>query len=68
MACAINGSGFLYGGSVTVLLSFPISAAAVNSFLLVPVNALIARSRQEPLADPTTRKYADCLSEIPINT
>ena len=40
--------------------------AAVIFFVVVkPVNALIARARTEPPADPTTRSCPECLSEIP---
>jgi len=62
----INGSKFEYGNFINALLSFLIIAAAVYFFVVVPVNALIARSRREPPADPTTRKCPECLSEIPI--
>jgi len=63
----INGSKFLYGDFINGLLSFLIIAVAVYFFVVVPVNALIARSRKEPPADPTTRKCPECLSEIPIS-
>ena len=63
----MNGSKFLYGEFINALLSFLIIACAVYFFVVVPVNALIARSRKEPPADPTTRKCPECLSEIPIS-
>ena len=63
----INGSKFLYGDFINALLSFLIIAAAVYFFVVVPINAMIARSRKEPPADPTTRKCPECLSEIPIS-
>jgi large conductance mechanosensitive channel len=63
----VNGSKFLYGDFINALLSFLIIAAAIYFFVVVPVNALIARSRKEPPVDPTTRKCPECLSEIPIN-
>jgi len=65
----INGSKFLYGDFINILLSFLIIAAAVYFFfvVVVPVNALIARSRREPPADPTTRKCPECVSEIPLD-
>jgi len=66
MLFTVNGSKFLYGEFVNALVSFIIVAAAVYFFVVVPVNALIARSRKEPPADPTTRKCQECLSEIPI--
>ena len=62
----INGSKFPYGEFINALLSFLIIATAVYFFVVVPVNALIARARREPPADPTTRKCPECLSEIPI--
>lgn len=63
----LNGSKFLYGDFINTLLSFVIIAGAVYFFVVVPINALIARARREPPADPTTRKCPECLSEIPIN-
>jgi large conductance mechanosensitive channel len=62
----INGSRFLYGDFVNAVLSFVLIAAAVYFFIVLPVNALVARSRREPPPDPTTRKCPECLSEIPI--
>src|SRR5579864_2700085 len=62
----INGSKFLYGEFVDAMLSCLIIAAAVYFFVVVPVNALIVRSRKEQPADPTTQKCPECLSEIPI--
>lgn len=62
----VNGSKFLYGEFVNALISFLIIAAAVYFFVVLPVNALVARAHKEPPADPTTRKCPECLSEIPI--
>lgn len=66
LTLTINNSKVLYGDFINALLSFLIIAAAVYFFVVVPVNALIARARKEPPADPTTRKCPECLSEIPI--
>lgn len=67
LAFTLNGSKFLYGDFINALLSFLIIAAAVYFFVVLPVNALIARMRGEPVpADPTSRKCPECLSEIPI--
>jgi large conductance mechanosensitive channel len=62
----LNGSKFLYGDFLNALISFIIVAAAVYFFVVLPINALIARARKEPPADPTTKKCPECLSEIPI--
>jgi large conductance mechanosensitive channel len=63
----INSSIFRYGHFINAVITFVLMAAAVFFFVVVPVNALIARSRKEPPADPTTRKCPECLSEIPID-
>lgn len=62
----VNGSKFLYGDFVNAALSFLIVAASVYFFVVLPVNALVSRSKKEPPADPTTRKCPECLSEIPL--
>ena len=68
LSFTLNGSKFLYGEFINALLSFLIIAAAVYFFVVLPINALIARARKEPVpADPTTRKCPECLSEIPID-
>jgi large conductance mechanosensitive channel len=63
----INDSTFRYGDFINKVFTFVMIAAAVFFFVVVPINALIARSRKEPPADPTTRKCPECLSEIPID-
>ncbi len=62
----INKSMFRYGDFINALITFIFTAAAIFFFIVVPTNALIARSRTEPPADPTTRKCPECLSEIPV--
>ncbi|HEY8864423.1 MAG TPA: large conductance mechanosensitive channel protein MscL [Candidatus Dormibacteraeota bacterium] len=61
----INHSKFLYGDFINAVVSFVIIAAVIYFFVVVPYAALLARSRKEPPADPTTRKCPECLSEIP---
>ncbi len=64
----VNNSTFLYGDFVNAVLSFLLIAAAVYFFVVLPVNALVARMRKAPApADPTTKKCPECLSEIPID-
>ena len=62
----INNSKFLYGDFLNSLLAFVLIAAVIFYFVVLPINALVARSRKEPPADPTTKKCTECLSEIPI--
>ena len=63
----INDSTFRYGDFINKVFTFVTIAAAVFFFVVVPINTLIARSRREPPADPTTRKCPECLSEIPLD-
>ncbi len=63
----INDSTFRYGDFINKVFTFVSIAAAVFFFVVVPMNALIARSRKVPPPDPTTRKCPECLSEIPIS-
>jgi large conductance mechanosensitive channel len=62
----LNESKFNYGIVVNAALSFIIIAAVVFFLVVVPINALMARSRREPTPDPTTTNCPECLSEIPI--
>jgi large conductance mechanosensitive channel len=63
----VNGSKFLYGDFINALLAFLLVAAAVYYLVVLPVNALVQRSRNASApADPTTMKCPECLSEIPI--
>ena len=62
----VSNAKFMYGDFIDALLAFLIIAAVIYFFVVVPINALVARSRKEPPADPTTKKCPECLSEIPI--
>lgn len=68
----INGSAFAIGHFINAIISFVLVAAAIFFFVVKPMNMLIARSRlpaqagKEPPADPTTKKCAECQSEIPL--
>jgi large conductance mechanosensitive channel len=62
----VHKSTFRYGDFANAVFSFLTIAAAVFFFVVVPINALVARSRKEPPADPTTKKCPECLSEIPL--
>ena len=63
----VNGSRFLYGEFLNALLAFLLIAVVIFYFVILPINALVARSRKEPPPDPTTKKCGQCLSEIPID-
>ena len=63
----VNGSQFLIGDFINALVAFMLMAAAVYFFVVAPVNALVERRRRgEAPTDPTTKKCAECLSEVPI--
>jgi len=61
----INNAKFLYGDFIDALLAFLIIAAVIYFLVVIPYQAMLARSRKEAPADPTTKKCTECLSEIP---
>ena len=67
IAIDVNGSKLLIGDFMNALFSFLMIAAAVYFFVVVPVNAMVARMRRgEAAPDPTTKKCPECLSEVAI--
>lgn len=63
----VNGSKFLLGDFINALVSFLLIGAAVYFFVVLPMNALLARLRRgEAPPDPTTKECPECLSTIPI--
>jgi large conductance mechanosensitive channel len=63
----LHGTEFPVGDFINACISFILIAAAVYFFVVLPVNALVARmNRGEKPPDPTTKKCSECLSEIPI--
>ncbi len=64
----VNHSVFPLGDFINAAVSFLLVAVAVYFFVVTPVNLLVSRMRKAPTpADPTTKKCAECLSEIPID-
>lgn len=63
----INSSVFRYGAFLNEVISFVIVAAVIFFFVITPVNALMARAKKEPPADPTLKKCPECVSDIAIN-
>jgi len=63
----VHGSKFPIGDFINALLSFLLIGAAVYFFIVLPMNALLARMRRgEAAPDPTTKKCPECLSDVPI--
>ena len=63
----VNGSKFLVGDFLNALISFLLVAAAVYYFVVVPVNALMARVNRGETPAPDKKKCPECLSDIPID-
>jgi large conductance mechanosensitive channel len=67
IAVSINGSKLMIGDFMNALFAFLMVGIAVYFFVVLPVNALVARMRRGEVApDPTTKKCPECLSEIAI--
>lgn len=63
----MGSTSFPIGDFINSVVSFLLIAVAIYFFVVTPVNALLARMKKEPPADPTTKKCPECLSEIPID-
>lgn len=67
MQFEINGSKFLVGDFINAVISFLLIVAAIYFFVVLPMNAIMARvKRGEGPPDPTTKACPECLSTIPI--
>jgi large conductance mechanosensitive channel len=67
IAVTINGSKLMIGDFLNALFAFLMVGLAVYFFVVLPVNALVARMRRGEVApDPTTKKCPECMSEIAI--
>jgi large conductance mechanosensitive channel len=67
IAVEVNGSKLLIGDFLNALFAFLMISAAVYFFVVLPVNAMVARMRRgEAAPDPTTKKCPECLSEVAI--
>jgi large conductance mechanosensitive channel len=63
----VGSSEFLYGDFFNALISFLLVGVAVYFFIVLPMNAMLARmKRPEAPAAATLKKCPECLSEIPV--
>jgi large conductance mechanosensitive channel len=62
----IRSSRFAYGEFLNAVLAFVLISAAVFFFVVVPINALMARRKTETDVVSTTRDCPECLSSIPV--
>ena len=65
LSFSIHKSRFLYGDFINAIVTFVSVVAAVFFFVVKPVNALMARYRNEPPPDASIKKCPECLSDIP---
>jgi large conductance mechanosensitive channel len=63
----VGSSVFAVGSFLNAVVGFVLVAAAIYFFVVMPMNAVAARTRKPaPAAAATTKKCKECLSEIPI--
>jgi len=62
----IGETAFPVGDFINAVVSFLLVAGAVYFFVVLPLNALMARLNPAKEAAPTTRPCPECLSDIPI--
>ena len=64
----VNGTLFPIGDLLNAAIAFLLIAAAVYFFVVLPVNALMARvHKNDPVAAPTTKKCPECKMDIPVD-
>lgn len=63
----VNGSKFMFGHFINVIISFVLVAGAVFFFVVKPMNMLVNRSKKDAVAQPSVKKCPECLGEIPVN-
>ena len=60
-------TAFPVGDFVNAVVAFLLVAFAIYFFVVIPMNALMARMHKgDATPDPTTKPCKECLSEIPI--
>ncbi len=63
----VNSTPIMIGNFLNAAISFLIVAFVVYFFMVLPINALLAKLKKpEPAAAPTTKNCPECLSEIPL--
>jgi large conductance mechanosensitive channel len=65
LSFTINGSTFMYGDFINVLIAFVSIGAAVFFFVVRPINALMARRKTQLDPASETAPCPECLSDIP---
>ena len=65
LSFSISGTPIYYGKFLNTVITFVIVGATVFYFVVVPVNAMMARYKKDPPPDPSVKKCPECLSDIP---
>ncbi|MFA5830701.1 MAG: large conductance mechanosensitive channel protein MscL [Candidatus Paceibacterota bacterium] len=67
LSFTLNGSKFMYGDFINAFISFLLVSSTIFFFVVKPMNLLVSRAKKdEPKAPPSTKKCAECLSDIPL--
>jgi len=61
----LNGTPIYYGKFLNTIINFVIIGTVVFYFVVVPINAMMAKYKKEPPPDPSIKKCPECLSDIP---
>jgi large conductance mechanosensitive channel len=64
MVFHLNGSKFMYGDFINAFIAFLLVAAAVYFFVVVPMNALLARVKKGAEPEVNTKPCQFCKTEI----
>ena len=67
LSFTINGSQFMYGDFINTIISFLLVCATIFFFVVKPMNILVERSQRGMVVEPTIKKCAECMAEIPVN-
>lgn len=66
LSFTVNGGLTYYGQFLNTIITFVIVGAVVFYFVVVPINAMIARAKKEAPPEPSVKKCPECLSDIPV--
>lgn len=66
MFFTLNGSKFMYGELINVLISFLLVAFSIYFFVVMPMNMLNKRIHKGAQPPVTTKKCPECQSDIPL--
>lgn len=66
IAFSINASRFLIGDFINHVVAFLLVSVTIYFFVVMPLNALIARIRRGDAPNPTTKVCPECLSDVKI--